>query len=101
MAKSGTVRRITVLKHGADGQVSAHEIYKSGKKKRKGTKALSLAEKLVRTAAKVNATVGNDYLARHEKSRRKKKDGWLMDAPRNAMRSGLKGMKKVKITKFI
>src|SRR5712692_4252074 len=101
MAKSGAVRRITVLTHGSDGQFSAHEIYKSDAKKRKGTKALSLTERLVRTAADVNATIGEDYLARHKRSRGKKKDGWLMDAPGNAIRSGLKGMRRVKITKFI
>ena len=101
MAISSAVRKITVLKHGPDGQVSALEIYKSDDKKPKSTKALSPVEKMVRMAADVNATIGNDYLARHKKSRRKKKDGWLLDAAGNAMRSSLKGMKRVKITKLM
>jgi hypothetical protein len=40
-------------------------------------------------------------LARHKKSNEEKKDGWVKDAPVNVVRAGLKGMKKVKISRFL
>jgi len=49
----------------------------------------------------VGTAAGESYLARHNKSNETEKDGWIKDAPVNVVRAGLKGMKKVKISRFI
>lgn len=93
-------RRITILKPGPDGSFTAHEVQRDVTRKRKATKSLSMVEKIVRTVADVNAVAANTYLERHNKSSHKKRDGWMMDAPVNVVRSGLKGVKRVKLAKF-
>jgi len=100
MAHTVTPRRVTILGKNADGTAAIKTIVAPSEKK-KGTKGLSLIEKIVRTGAEVGTTAGNSYLARHEKSNAKKKDGWVKDAPINVIKAGMKGIKKVKISKFL
>lgn len=95
-------KRVTVLTRDASGALTVKaETTPGGKKKKKGTKGFSLVEKIVRTGVDVGTAAGSSYLGRHKKSNRQKKDGWIKDAPVNVARSGLKGMKKVKIGNFI
>ena len=96
-------KRVTVLSRSADGTLSVKsEIAPKGaRKKKKGTKAFGLVERIVRTGADVGVAAGESYLARHKKSNRKKQDGWIKDAPVNVVRSGMKGLKKVKLTNFL
>jgi uncharacterized protein DUF6312 len=102
MADVKPPKRVTVLTRDADGALSVKaETTPEVKKKKKGTKGFGLVEKIVRTGVNVGTSAGNSYLARHKKSNEKKKDGWIKDAPANVVRSGLKGMKKIKIRNFI
>lgn len=102
MADVKPPKRVTVLTRDASGALSVKAETTSGtRKKKKGTKGLGLVEKIVRTGADVGAAASNSYLGRHKKSNRKKKDGWIKDAPVNVVRSGLKGMKKIKVRNFI
>lgn len=103
MEKVKAPKRVTVLSRGEDGTLSvkAEVVTDDKKRKKKGTKGFGLIEKITRTGADVGVAAGDSYLARHKKSNRKKKDGWVKDAPVNVVRSGLKGMKKFKLTKFI
>jgi hypothetical protein len=94
------IRSVTVLKPGADGQTTAHEIYREPGKKRHSSKGLAFAEKVVRRAAEMNAAAAVTYVARHKKSSRKKKDGWIKDAVINVVRSGIKGLKRVRFVFF-
>jgi hypothetical protein len=94
------IRSITVLEPGVDGQTSAREIYREPQKKRRSTKGLGLVEKVVRRAAEVSAAASLTYVARHKQSNRRKKDGWLRDAPINVVRSGIKGLKRIRIASF-
>jgi hypothetical protein len=102
MADGKSPKRVTVLTRSADGALSVKsETTPAQPKKKKGTKGLGLVEKIVRTGVDVGTATGDSYLDRHKKSNQKKKDGWIKDAPVNVVRSGLKGMKKIKIGKFI
>jgi Family of unknown function (DUF6312) len=93
------IRSITVLVPGEDGQTSAHEIYREPEKKRH-SKGFGLVGKVVRRAAEVNAAATLTYIARHKESNRKKKDGWIKDAPINVVRSGIRGLKRIRIASF-
>ena len=103
MADVKPAKRVTVLTRDANGDLSVKAETTSGeqKKKKKSTKGLGLVEKIVRTGVDVGTATGGSYLGRHKKSNEKKKDGWIKDAPVNVVRSGLKGMKKIKIRNFI
>lgn len=102
MAAVKPPKRVTVLTRDANGALSVKgETTSVPRKKKKGTKGFGLVEKIVRTGVQVGASAGNSYLGRHKRSNKKKKDGWIRDAPVNVVRSGLKGMKKLKIRNFI
>ncbi len=53
------------------------------KKKKKQSAALKPFEKYVRTMAERSNKATSEYLERHERSNRKKKDGWIKDFPKN------------------
>ena len=100
MADVKPAKRVTVLTRDANGNLSVKAETTSGEQK-KNTTGLGLVEKIVRTGVDVGTATGGSYLGRHKKSNEKKKDGWIKDAPVNVVRSGLKGMKKIKIRNFI
>jgi len=101
MAQAATPKRITILDRSADGTLSVKSSTAAATPKKKSTKGLGLIEKIVRTGAEVGTAAGESYLARHNRSNATEKDGWIKDAPVNVIRAGLKGMKKVKISRFI
>ncbi len=92
------VRRITVIqlsgKGAADGG-SADTIYKKKGKKRKSTKGLSPFEKVARRVLKARKVFSDEMLERHEKESRKRKDGWLREAPGINIKAGRKAFKKL------
>jgi len=101
MANAAKAKRVTILDRNADGILSVKSTTVAATPKKKATKGLSLIEKIVRTGAEVGTAAGESYLARHNKYNETEKDGWIKDAPVNVVRAGLKGMKKVKISRFI
>lgn len=97
---SKTVRRITVLSP-EEGRWQAITIYKKkGKKKRKRSKMLRPLERGARRLAKGNRKIAQTYLKRHNKSTRKKRDGWLRDLGYNVYRANRKGAKTLKIPRW-
>ncbi|MBE9033671.1 DUF6312 domain-containing protein [aff. Roholtiella sp. LEGE 12411] len=60
---------------------------KKKKKKKKQSKLLSPWEKSVRSLAKTQVKASRTYLDRHERSNKKKKNGWLRDLNKNASKS--------------
>lgn len=90
-----TVRRIIVLAP-AEGQ--AVTVYKGKRrKKKKGSRMMRPLEKATRRLGKATRQSARTYLARHGKSNRKKKDGWLRDINYNVYRAALKHAKTLKI----
>ena len=57
------------------------------KKRKKQSTALKPFEKYVRTMAERSNKATSEYLERHERSNRKKKDGWIKDLPKNYSKS--------------
>ncbi len=87
------VRKILVLQE--DG--SPHTLYerKARKKRKKGTAGLRELEKVLRRSNKANMAVMNNYMKRHNRSNRKRRDGWLRDIVINSYRANVKGMKEL------
>lgn len=67
------------------------------KRKKKGSRGLRLIEKLVRRTAKANEAAASEYLFRHERSNRKRRDGWVRDFPVNSYRATQKAGKRLKL----
>lgn len=89
----------TSSKHHTADAVLVYRV-KSKKKKKKGTPGLRLIEKLFRRNASARATLATDYLDRHKRSSRKRRDGWLSDLPVNLFRSRRKSMKRLRLARL-
>ena len=78
-------------------------VYKlTGKKKKKKTsKVLRPLERLVRRTMMAGETFNSNFLDRHNRSRKKKKDEWIRKLDRNVFRAARKGSKKIKPWKIV
>jgi hypothetical protein len=93
------VRRVTKIERDASGNVTPVTVYRAKKKKRKKSSwGLRTLDKGTRRLARAQSSASDSYLSRHERSS-KKKDGWATDLPKNVLRAGRKGSKKLKIGK--
>ena len=91
------VVRVTKIERDATGNTTAVTLYKKkGKKRKKSSWGLQTLDKNTQRVARAQSTASDDYLGRHNRSS-KKKDGWATDFPRNLLRSGRKGSKKLKL----
>jgi hypothetical protein len=86
------VARITAVSL-EDGQ--AQTVFDGSKSKRKVSRWLRPMEKGHRRLLEALATFGATLEERHERSNKKRRNGWLRDAPLNLMRAQRKATKKL------
>ncbi|NEO52101.1 MAG: hypothetical protein F6K54_02780 [Okeania sp. SIO3B5] len=91
MAKED-VKSVTVLQSDDDFGGSPATLYGKSpsskkKKKKKQARALKPIEKMVFSMAKSYDKASKEYRDRHEKSNKKKKNGWIKDLPKNYSKS--------------
>ncbi len=84
------VKRVTLI---ADGQ--AQVLFEDKKKKKKSSRMMRPMEKITRRVLEAGQEITSQALDRHDRSSRKRKDGWAQDMMKNTMKSGQKGMKKL------
>jgi hypothetical protein len=96
-----SIQRITILTTDASGQVNPTVIYESTAKKKKGSRRLKPVESGVRRAMESFSTAADDYLARHDESNTKERDGWLMEMPGNVYKAVKKGSKRMKMNRVM
>jgi Family of unknown function (DUF6312) len=94
--KKYPVRSVTTMHTEDDGTVVRTVLSKKNKKKRVSKRWRGM-EKALRRVNKAQQTAASDYLRRHERSNKKKKNGAIRDLGKNLMRSQRKGRKKLKI----
>ena len=90
------VKNIVVFQAEDDGSLVKTAEYKKSKRKRKRSKSLRRPEKNARKLRAAMRTFLDEADARHDRSSRKKKDGWLRDGPKNTMRAQRKAFKKLR-----
>lgn len=91
-----SVESVVALETDESGRTVQLTKYKKKKKKnRKSTIGLRQAEVFLRRFAEAQQSFMDSYLARHNRSRRKKRDGWLIDSPGNVFRATEKGLDKL------
>jgi hypothetical protein len=96
-----SVKRITILKSaGAGAEVERVEV-RQKKKRKKQSKGLRIWERIVRGAAKSSQRTADNYLVRHRRANRKKRDGWFRDLSYNAMKARRKGSKSFNLSKLL
>ena len=78
--------RVRIVRPGT-GVVRIGEIDEAGPRKRKQSKALRPVERMVRRVVRREFGIAQVYLARHQRSNRLKKDGWLKDLGKNIKRA--------------
>jgi hypothetical protein len=99
-----SIKRITILK--SDSAAGAESIgdrvvVKRKRKRKKQSKGIvRILERATRRAAKANEITNDNYLDRHRRSNRKRRDGWLRDLGYNWSRANRKGSKKFKFSKL-
>ena len=87
-----SVKRITVVQKDASGAPLPVVAFRE---RRKGSRRLRPLEKVVRRMNVAQGTAAGVYLEAHERSNRKKRDGWFKDLRKNLARAGRRGMKKL------
>lgn len=81
------IKRVTLIKRDDRGRMISHESYSDERKGKRQSRSLRPAERGMRAFMEFQGRVVNNYLARHERSNMKERDGWLMDMPRNVFRA--------------
>jgi hypothetical protein len=98
LPRKSPLKSVHMVTVNADGSVQREKL--AERKSRRGSKRLRPLEKAVRRMSRAEGTAADEYLSRHERSNRKKKNGWAKDFGKNMTRSSRKGMKKLKIRIF-
>jgi hypothetical protein len=95
------VRRVTVIERDTTGGTTATVLFQGKKSKRKQTQAFRPLEQIVRRIADAQAEAGSVYVARHNRSNRKNRDGWIRDLNLNLTRSSRKAAKRLRVNRWL
>ena len=90
-----SVRSIVVTKTEPSGERSTRVLLDKRSKRKKQSEILRPFERLARSLVRARITGAESYLALHNKSNRKKKNGWARNLLRNAIRAKRKGLRKI------
>jgi hypothetical protein len=89
-----TIESITIFETGSGGEKTPVTFYQSKTRKR-GSRTLQPLERLVRRVIESQRVMMNEYLAQHNRSNAKQKDGWLRDMGNNVFKAMSKSSKKL------
>lgn len=84
------VKRVTVVQGGADTPAAITVYERPRKGGGKGSILIRPLERATRRLAKADMIYSQEILRRHDASNRLRRDGWLLDAPENIVKSGRK-----------
>lgn len=99
---SDTVRRVIQLQPAATGQLAPVVLYeRDAPRRKKGSRMVRPFERVVHRMAKSSHAQAAKYLARHERSNEKKRDGWVRDFNVNIIRAVQAGQKPLRWDRWI
>jgi hypothetical protein len=91
---NSAVRRVVITGRQADGSVAPEAVIVPERgSRRKTSRALSLPEQLLRRQMKATQVFASTYLAKHDRSARKRRNGWAKDLLSNVTDAAQKGRK--------
>ena len=86
--------RVRILKRTSGGRLTATDwVAEDDRKPKKSSRRLRPVEKMLRRAARRQARMSNIYLGLHDRSNRRKKNGWAKDFGRNLLKTYRRGVK--------
>jgi Family of unknown function (DUF6312) len=96
------VQRVIQLTRDESGRTTPVVLFERERDgRRKGTRLLRPFEKAVHQMARSDERRAAKYLARHERSNRKRKDGWVRDFNVNVVRAFRAGEKPLRWTRWM
>ena len=85
---NNSLKRVIVVEKDSSGEFTSRKIYDSDDRStKKGTAGLNQVEKVVQRLISSHQAFVDEYLDLHNKSNRKKKDGWVRDFPYNIVKA--------------
>ncbi|HYH96133.1 MAG TPA: hypothetical protein VD972_09180 [Hyalangium sp.] len=94
------IKRVTILRQEPSGEIVPLVLERKSKRK-KQSKRLKMMEKITRQIAQATMTFAETYSGQHQKSNRKKKDGWFRDLTYNLSEARRKSDKKLRLEKLL
>jgi hypothetical protein len=101
IAMPRSIRRITVLRQDPSGGVAVETVYRRSGRKKKTTPLLRPLENATRRIADAQSRATQSYVVRHNRSNRKRRDGWIVDFPSNVLYASQKGTRALRLNRFI
>lgn len=98
---SESVCRIVRLDKDDCGNAAPVVLYRSKAGRRKVSEPLRPLEKVVRRIVSAQSASLTTYLAKHEKSNARSRDGWLRDLTPNLLDAAKQGRKKLRIKRLV
>jgi hypothetical protein len=95
-----SVCKVVLLQNDEHGNFVPNVIYERRTKKRKVSAPLKPLEKSLRSMARAQVAFANTYFDKHNRSSRKRRDGWLTDFVSNVADAGRNGRKKLRIIRL-
>jgi hypothetical protein len=95
ISRSYAVAHVSKIERSEDG--TAVRTVLAAPRKKKVSKRYKKVDKLLRRLAKAQQVSSSDFLRRHELSNSKKKNGGVRKFAKNAIKSGRKGGKKLRV----
>jgi hypothetical protein len=92
---AGFFSRVTVV-NPSSGATETLYRKKGRRRKKRVSRALRPLERAVFHSLEATDAAAGNLLSRHRRSRRKRRDGWLRDAPNNVMKAHRRGWKKLR-----
>jgi hypothetical protein len=89
------IRRITVIRRGDEGQQSV-TVYRAPRRRRRVSLLSRPFERAARELLRAQIVFGQEALRRHERSNRRRRDGWLVEGPANIMEAGRKAFNQAR-----
>lgn len=83
------IRRITVIQRGGEHPDSV-TVYRQPRKRRKVSVLARPLERVARRLVRAQVVFGQEMLRRHDRANRRRRDGWLVEAPAIVLESGRK-----------
>ena len=89
------IRRVTILKRSGKA-TEATTVYREPRRRRKSSALISPIEHAARRLVRAQIVWGQEALRRHNRSNRRRRDGWLLDVPVNLAESGRKAFNEAR-----
>jgi hypothetical protein len=83
------ISRVTVI-HRSGGESDAVTVYREPRKRRRTSTIIKPLERATRHLIRAQVVFGQEVLRRNDRANRRRRDGWLVDAPATVVESGRK-----------